>query len=260
MNSNNRADLSNRSILLLALLFALVAAITWLWPGLPRPGAAPAQLAAAAGSLLLLAPLLFLIMKRSGLSANPPTWFLLHLLASLVGACLILYHSAAGDWLTPPGLVLLLLLLLIAQGSLLRALISSGFSLLFARGSIAQGFAQPQNLDKAVLQQLIDNKTSLLLRLDASADEALFSPALKHWLRHPWLSLGYQRLAWREAQQVGARQSAGPALGWSRRIHMLVALLFYLGLGAHVVVVLFFAGYAAGDGPVDWWYITDWGR
>ena len=115
-------------------------------------------------------------------------------------------------------------------------------------------------MDKARLQQLIESKTRLLAHLDTTADEALFSPALRHWLRHPWLSFGYQRLAWQEAQMVAARRSAGPALCWSRRIHMLVALLFYLGLGAHVVVVLFFAGYAAGDGPIDWWYITDWGR
>ena len=40
---------------------------------------------------------------------------------------------------------------------------------------------------------------------------------------------------------------------------MLIALLFYLGLLAHVVVVLFFAGYAAHGGAIDWWHITAWG-
>ena len=59
---------------------------------------------------------------------------------------------------------------------------------------------------------------------------------------------------------VGARQSAGLVLAWSRRIHMAAAALFFLGLLAHVIVVLFFAGYAAGNGEIDWWYITAWGR
>jgi len=49
-------------------------------------------------------------------------------------------------------------------------------------------------------------------------------------------------------------------LGWSRRIHMLAAVLFYAGLLTHIVIVLFFAGYAAGDAEIDWWYVTDWGR
>jgi hypothetical protein len=64
----------------------------------------------------------------------------------------------------------------------------------------------------------------------------------------------------REAGVVGARQAVGALLGWSRRIHMLAAVLFYAGLLTHIVIVLFFAGYAAGDGEIDWWYVTDWGR
>ncbi len=59
---------------------------------------------------------------------------------------------------------------------------------------------------------------------------------------------------------VGARQGAGLALAWSRRLHMFAATLFYLGLISHIVVVLFFAGYAAGGDEITWWHITDWGR
>ena len=58
---------------------------------------------------------------------------------------------------------------------------------------------------------------------------------------------------------VGARASAGVELGWSRRIHMLAALGFCLGLVAHIIVMLFFAGYAADGGPIYWWHITAWG-
>jgi hypothetical protein len=156
-------------------------------------------------------------------------------------------------------MVLLLMVFLILQGSLLRVVLSRGFSLLFARSSAAQGFTAPLALNRNALQQVIDDKVELLARLDANADEALFSPALKHWLRQPWNSLRYQFLAEREARMVGARAGAGVVLAWSRRIHMLAALAFYLGLIAHIIVVLFFAGYAARGGEIEWWYITAWG-
>ena len=260
MKTSNRPDLSERNItLLLAVVIAAVASIL-LRGGAPAPGSAIGQLSGAAGALLLLAPLLFVIMKRSGLASSPPAWFIGHVLATMLGTCLIFVHVAAGDWISPPGLVLLLLLALVLQGSLLRVIYSRGFSLLFARTGRPSGFAAPPGLDKSVLQNLIDAKVVLLRRLEPAADEALFSPALKHWLRRPLASLRYQWLAEREARLVGARASAGPELRWSRRLHLLAGFLFYMGLLAHIVVVLFFAGYAADGGDIDWWYITDWGR
>ena len=257
--NNNRPDLSEKHILLLDASIVAVAAIILLAPGLPAPGSPAGQLAAAGGALLLLAPLLFVIMKRSAASASPPSWFIAHVLASLAGGCLILVHAKNGDWLSPPGMLLLLLVLLLMQGSLLRAVWSRGFSRLFARNSRANGFAAPATLDKTALQRVIDDKTQLLRELDPGADEALFSPALKHWLGKPRSSLRYQWLAEREARMIGARAAAGRVLAWSRRLHLLIALGFYLGLLAHVVVVLFFAGYAADGGEIDWWHITAWG-
>lgn len=259
MKTNNRPDLSERTIsLLLAVVIAAAASIL-LRGGAPAPGSVIGQLSAAAGTLLLLAPLLFVVVKRSGFSNSPPAWFVAHVLATLLGVCLIFVHVAAGDWLSPPGLVLLLLLALVLQGSLLRVIVSRGFALLFARTSLPAGFAVPPGLDKSALQDLIDAKVRLLRKLEPAADEALFSPALKHWLGRPLLSLRYQWLAEREARLVGARASAGRELRWSRRLHLLAALLFYIGLLAHIVVVLFFAGYAADGGPVDWWHVTAWG-
>jgi hypothetical protein len=244
---------------MLAGMVILVASSIMLWPVVSTPGSMAGQLCAALGALLLLAPLAFVIMKRSGWSANPPLWFVAHVLATSLGSCLIFFHVASGDWLTPPGVVLLLMLFLILQGSLLRGILTRGFSLLFARSSAPMGFSAPAGLDKLALQQVIDAKINLLGTLDPAADEALFSPALKHWLWQPSRSCRYQLLAEREARMIGARASAGVVLGWSRRIHMLAALGFYLGLVAHIIVVLFFAGYAADGGVIDWWYITAWG-
>ncbi len=257
---NHRPDLSARQILSLLALIIAAALIMLLWPGAPAPGSAIGQGAAAFGALLLLAPLAFTLMKRSGLTASPPAWFVAHVIATSLGICMIFLHVAAGNWLTPAGLVLLCLIFLVFQGGIMRAFVADEFALLFARTSAAQGFTAPSRLDQAALRAIIEAKKSLLRRLDPAADESLFSPALNHWLGSPILSLRYQLLAEREAGMVGARASAGNGLRWWRRLHMLVALAFYSGLVAHVVVMLFFAGYAAGDGPIDWWHITDWGR
>jgi hypothetical protein len=254
-----RPDLSERNILILLFSVTVLAALALTWPGLPAPGSLLGQSCAAFGALLLLAPLAFVVMKRSGQSESPPAWFIAHVIATSLGSCLIFIHIANGNWLSPPGIVLTLMVFLILQGSLLRVVLSRGFSLLFARSSAATGFSAPAELDKTALQSIIDDKIHLLSQLDPAADEALFSPALKHWLQQPLNSGRYQLLAEREARMVGARSAVGIELRWSRRIHMLTALGFYLGLIAHVIVMLFFAGYAADGGDIDWWYITAWG-
>jgi hypothetical protein len=259
VNRRHRPDLSERHLLLLLGGVIAVGALILSWPGLPAPGSAPGQISAALGALLLMAPFLFLVMKRSGRAESPPAWFVAHVLATSLGSSLIFIHVAGGDWVSPPGVVLLLMAFLVLQGSLLRVVLARGFSLLFARSSAPAGFAAPAALDRQALQDIITDKVSLLARLDAQADEALFSPALRHWLSQPLNSLRYQLLAEREARMIGARASADGGLRWGRRIHMLAALGFYLGLLAHVVVVLFFAGYAAGGAEIDWWHITAWG-
>ena len=259
MKPRNRPDLSERSILTLIGAVAVVAALLMVAPGLPAPGSPLGQSSAALGALLLLAPAVFVFMKRSGRAESPPAWFIARVPATSLGSCLIFLHAAHGDWLSPPGAVLLLMALLILQGSLLRVWLSRGFSLLFARSSAPSGFNAPAGLEREALQQVIDSKIKLLARLDPAADEALFSPALRHWLGQPLNSLRYQLLAEREARLVGARSAVPVGLRWSRRIHMAVALAFYIGLLAHVIVVLFFAGYAAGGDDIDWWYITAWG-
>lgn len=259
MNYRNRPDLSERNILLLLCCVIILTALTLAWPGIPAPGSTVGQSCALFGAILLLAPFAFVVMKRSGTTDSPPAWFIAHVLATSLGSCLIFIHVANGNRLSPPGMVLLLMVFLILQGSLLRVVLSRGFSLLFARSSAPPGFSAPAGLDKTALQGIIDAKVELLKQLDPTAQEALFSPALKHWLAQPLNSSRYQLLAEREARMVGARTSVAVELRWARRIHMLAALGFYLGLITHVIVMLFFAGYAADGGEIGWWYITAWG-
>jgi len=260
LNTPSRPDLTNQWLYILLALAALVLLFTLVGFNRQPPGSPLAQWSAASGVLLLLAPMLFSILKRGGLSDSPPFWFVTHVICATLGICLVLLHVAGGNWVSPPGLVLFLMLLLLLQGVWLRTTISRKFRYLFARNSASQEFTKPDPADKAALATIIDKKIACLGLLDKNAAEAIFSPTLWHWLAHPGLSFRYQSLIDTEARLVGARQTAGWLLGWSRRIHLLVAALFYAGLLAHVIVVLFFAGYVAGGEEIDWWYIADWGR
>lgn len=260
MSTPSRPDLPNHWLYILLALVAAALLISLALYNQQKPGSAIAQWSAVIGVCLLLAPLFFSILKRCGYSESPPFWFVTHVFGATLGAGLILLHAAGGDWLSPPGLVLLLMLFLLIQGTLLRTTVSRSFAYLFADKASAAGFIAPVSLDKAELARIIEEKTELLQLLDPEASEALFSPTPAHWLKHPKMSLRYQSLIDREARMVGAREAAGAIRGWSRRIHMTAAILFYGGLLVHIVVVLFFAGYAAGDGEIYWWHITDWGR
>ncbi len=259
MISQARPDLPNHGLYALLAISVIFLLLSLYFFGEQKPGSPAAQWAAAIGAIALLAPFVFSLLKRSGYSASPPLWFVVHVLCASLGVWLIMLHVAGGDWFSPPGVVLLLMMFLLVQGILLRASVSERFSGLFASGSRVQGFEKPETLDTGVLEELISAKVALLAALDPEASEALFSPTLRHWLIHPVLSLRYQLLANKEAAMIGARQGAGLLLVWSRRIHILAAALFYAGLLAHIIVVLFFAGYAAGDGGIDCWYLTDWG-
>jgi hypothetical protein len=260
MNRQHRPDLPDRAIYVLVAT-AIIGVIIALSPlSQHRPGSPSGQWAALFGLIALLAPMLFSLMKRSGASENPPFWFITHVICACIGVYFILFHAAAGNWFSPPGVVLFLMLFLVIQGTYLRISISSRFSHLFARSAVSGGFGAAAKFDKQQLQALIEHKQRLLLTLDSSVQEALFSPSLRHWLRHPWLTLCYQKLITEEERMIGARTSAGFWMAWSRRIHMIAAALFFIGLIAHVIIVLFFAGYAAGEDEIGWWYITDWGH
>lgn len=251
-----RRDLSPRALRALAPALGAGIALALL-SALVDDGAAPGtplrQSLAIAGSVLLLVPLAFAIGKRSGRSRRTPAWFSAHVLASSLGAVLVTAHAGAGDLLTPPGLVWLALMALLVQGLAARLLLSRPLSTLFASRPGSFREADPELRER--LRTVIRAKQALLAALDPGADEALFSPNLRHALRHPWLTWRYARLAATEARLVG-RQEAGLVLAFWRRTHIVLALLFLLGLIVHVALVLFFAGYAAGGDPVGWWHVT----
>lgn len=254
-----RRDLPPRALRLVAALLAagLAAAVL---SALPVEGAAPGtplrQALAIGGTVLLLVPVAFSLVKRSGHAHRTPAWFSAHVLASAAGAVLVTAHAAAGSLLSPPGLVWLALLALLAQGLAARILLSRRLSALFA--SRIDSFREADTGLRERLRAVIEAKRALLPALDPQADEALFSPDLRHALRHPWLTWRYTRLAAQEARLVGRRE-AGLVLAFWRRTHIALAALFVAGVLAHVGLVLFFAGYVAGDGPVDWWHVTAWG-
>ena len=253
-----RPDLSKRTLLLL-LTYTVLSFVVAICFVQHKPGEPGAQLAAIIGTLLLMVPMLFSLLKRSGLSKSPPLWFVCHVVCSTFGASLIFFYAAKGNWFTPPGMVLFTLIFLVLQGILSRAFISQSMSYLFARSLSSFNFTKRLNIDREQLQLVINKKVELLRKLDPKANEALFSPTLAHWLRSPINSLRYQWLIEKEFRLVGARRRAGITLSLWRRLHLLAAALFFLGLLPHLIVVLFFAGYAAGDGEIYWWYITDWG-
>jgi hypothetical protein len=220
------------------------------------PGAALRQSLAAFGTLLALVPVLFSVVKRSGRAYRTPAWFSAHVLATCVGAVLVTAHATTGNLASPPGLVWIIFLALLGQGLAARILLPHRTAALFA--SRIGSFTEPDPALREQLRVVIEAKRELLPRLDPTADEALFSPNLRHALRHPWLTVRYARLAAREARLVGRRQAGVVHAFWGRT-HIARAGALVVCVVVHVVMVLFFAGCVAKDGPIDWWHMTAWG-
>ena len=257
---SSRPDLSRRALIHLALTALVLGTIAVVLGRGTRPGDPIGQISAILGSVILCLPLAFFIAKRSGVAASPPTWFVLHALSGFVGIALIAAHVSSVSSIAPPMAPLIALVFLVLQGFWMRAFLTKRLSFLFARAPRSFDYGVALETKRAAIADIIARKEALLARLDPTAREATFSPRLAHWLRVPIKALRYELLAHREARLVGAKARAGAVLSYSRRLHMAVALVFYAGLLAHVIVMLFFAGYAAKGGEIYWWHIADWGR
>lgn len=257
---NNRIDLSRNTLLIMLAGVLIVGLGVVIFMRDAAPGSAAGQWLALLGCAFLLVPFAFSGLKRSDLQISAPGWFVAHVICACSGLLLILAHTAGGDWISAPGFVLACLCLLIVQGFIARAILSPRISELFAGQPTSFGFGGQPLVDKQQLSHLIEQKQSVLNSLDKTASEAVFSPNLSHWVRHPLLTLRYIKLANKESAMVGSQARAGWVMRWWRPMHMTLSLAFLLGMFAHIVVVLFFAGYVAGDEPIHWWHITDWGR
>lgn len=257
-----RPDLSRQFLVrwLIVMLAGVLIVGSGAWLIALTPASPAGQVLGITGGLLLLSPLLFSLMKRLAHAASPPTWFVVHVIASGVGLVLVAGHVAGGQWWSPPALLFAAALFLVVQGSLARAYLGQHLSELFAASTGSLNHGEMPRIDRAALATIISTKRELLKRLSPADNEGTFKVTLSHWFRHPVLSWRYSTLAREEQHLVGARQRAGRLLTLWRPLHMLVAFGFLAGLLVHVVVVLFFAGYVAGDGPITWWHITDWGR
>lgn len=255
VNSNTPAALTPKR-LFMALGLCVLAVLLVLVIGGGRPGDPLQQLAGAFGASLLLVPVCFSWHKRVSGAQKPRAWFVAHVLASLLGAVFIVAHLRGGSLLSPPGLSAIALVFLVLQGVFARATLGREYARLFARAS--QSFT-PVTHDRQALATLIERKVELLKTLDATADEGLFSLQWQHWVKSPRLSLRFAVLARQEREIVHAGIAVSPVLRYWRLLHLLAAFVFVSGLVAHIVVMLFFAGYAAGADAPYWWYITAWG-
>ena len=207
-----------------------------------------------AGTLLVLIAAAFSLAKRGGRAATPRPWFVAHILAGSLGSVLIALHGA-GHWTGPPALLVLLLFFLVAQGCWARIKAADHLARIMASNPTA--FAPADPAARASLKPFIAAKQGLLAGLDGNAEEATCSPTLAHWLGHPLRVFAYGRLARREARVLGAHRSANPLLSNWRWVHMTGAWLLVAGLIAHVIIVTFFAGYAADGAEINWWHLAE---
>lgn len=254
-----RSDLSDRAIALLgaAAAAAVAAYYAAAYPLLPSawrtPGSRELYLSGVAGAALLLVPMIFALAKRTGRGGSPPAWFVAHVVASVTGTVLIAIH-VGGSLGKPPALLFATLLVLVALGGWARTRGSRHLAGTFASRQTA--FSPNTDEARRLFAHIIVRKHALLARLDPVAREALFSVTLRHWLRSPVLSWRYAALAREERRLLGTGGWAPTAQTLARRLHILLAYLFVAGLIAHVVIVTFFADYAARGGPVTWWHVS----
>jgi len=232
--------------------------VPWLARYDVRPGAPVGQSLGIAAALLMLATLSYLPAKRSDALSEPNRRLVrAHIAVGLVGAGVALAHSrlVVGH---PPILVLLAFLGLLGTGAYGRVVASRRLAPSFGRGGHP---FRPAAAAPAALRDLADHKRAMLASLDPGAREGTFALRLSHWAAHPLRASRYYAASLVERSRMRALSAAGyqtqmSALErWWRIAHLVLAWLAVLGLIAHVVTVLFFAQWAAGDRQVYWWHV-----
>jgi hypothetical protein len=244
------------AVLLVGLAYAAFSPKLFPYDG--RPGAPVGQTLGFIAGILMVASLLYLPAKRGDALAMPNRRLVLvHVLVGSVGAALALAHSRLVVT-RPPILVLVAFLGLLGTGLYGRIVASQRMGSTFGRGGhpFRPGGRHPDEL-----RVFVERKEALLARFDPGSREATFALSLRHWARHPLLATRYYALSLVERQRMRELAAAGyrERMGVLERLwrvgHLVLAWLAILGLVAHVVTTLFFAGFAAGGREVYWWHV-----
>ena len=219
------------------------------------PGSPTLYLFGVAGTILLCVSVVFVVTKRTGVGGSPLGWFSAHVVTATLGGVLVTVHSA-GFLRYAPALLLVALLLLVILGVWARVRLSRRMSATFA--SRDQSFSPISSENREQLARLIEEKESLLSRLEPGANEGVFSPRLRHWFTRPGLTFAYARLVGRENRLLGMRAGVSAAQGYWRLVHIVLAFAFVIGMLGHIITVTFFAGYVSDYGDVYWWHLPKW--
>lgn len=218
-----------------------------------QPGGPLLQSVAITGSLLTLIAFAAALAKRRG--GDGQGGYRTHVVLACLGFVLVALHSTGSVW-RPPAFLLLSLAALGILGVWART--SGARKLANVFGSRPGAFGPGAAERRASLVELMHQKRAVLERLDADADEGVFSLRAPHWLMHPLLSRDYAVLVQRENELLTDARPAPATLRWWRLVHQLLAFGFVAGLAIHVLLVTFFAGYVAEGRDVYWWHITAW--
>lgn len=248
----NRQLIAILTGVLIAAIFCiiLVAGITGEWGA---PGGPLLQSAAALGALLLIGSFFAVLAKRRGKPGK--AGFHGHVWLASIGTGLVAIHGASG-LAKPPALLLALLAVLIGLGVWSRLQGARMMAQTFGQKRAA--FSRPDKALRSKLQALLEQKQALLTKLDPAANEALFSPTMRHWRRAPILTFRYAQLAAEERRLIAPDQALPPIQARWRLIHRLAGLAFLGGLIGHILIVMFFAGYASDGREIYWLHFAAW--
>ncbi len=238
------------AIAFLTIYFSLFA---WLPTAWQTPGSLPLYVLGVVGTALLLVSMVFVWVKRTGRGGLPPAWFTAHVVAAILGMVLVAVHSA-GMLTQLPALIFLSLIGLSTVGVWARVRVSNQMSTTF--GSRYNNFGDVDVNRQVKLQQIISRKQELLFRLDSTASESTFSLQLMHWYRRPWLAWHYAILVRKENRCIGVQRSLPFVQAYWRWVHIVLALIFVIGLVSHVFTVTFFAEYVAEGREIAWPHLS----
>ncbi|MFQ5937439.1 MAG: hypothetical protein ACE5LB_13630 [Acidiferrobacterales bacterium] len=258
---SRRLALLALSLVVLCVLY-LLAGPRWL-PWDFRPGAPLGHWLGVIAGLLLLASLCYLPVRRSETTRwGKPRAQLLHSALGTIGAVLAIAHSRASlrEWST---LVLLAIVALLVTGLYGRVISPLRLGNAFGRAAAPYVPVLKETHASTYVAELVETKRRLLLALAPDAKEAEFVLRMHHWTRQPHLAFRYHRLARAERRYLAglpasATGEIGPIERLWRRLHLVFAVLFVVGLLAHVITTVFFAGYVAGEREIYWWHLTKW--